>query len=1516
METDKFNNNFFSLNPLPSWIYDHETLEILEVNLTALNHYGYSREEFLTLTLKDLRPPQEVSKLISAHIDIKNREGNIYFGIFTHQKKDGTLFQMEINGHKLDFNDRSCILAVCQDVTKKIEQEEQLLQSERRFKALVQEGADMISIIDADGKYSYTSPTTTAILGITPDEFEGKTIFDFIHPDDIEKAAGYMERISSEGKIIVEPFRLLDSKNEWRWIETVLTNMLDNPAVNGIVANSRDITEQVNAQKQLEANELFNRTVLESSPDCLKVLDKEGRLQYMNFNGLCQMEIDDFGSFKNKNWSTLWGSENEALVKASIDKALSGEPSQFTAFCPTVKGTPKWWDVLVSPVSNSDEPIHQIISVSRDITKQKEEEHQLKLLSSVITNTKDAVLITEAKSFDEPGPRIIYVNEAFTKMTGYEASEVIGKTPRILQGPNSNQEELAKLSKALRNWESCEITTTNYKKNGEEFWINFTVSPVADENGWYTHWIAIERDVTESKRIEEKLMEAKETAEESERKMNEAQKLAHLGSWYYDVINQVSQWSEETYNIWGLDPETTSVEFIDHQKLIHPKDWERFNVVINNAIEKGVPYKMELELVRSDGNYKTVNTIGSPIFDDNNNVIAFRGTTQDISELINTQKELIIAKEKAEKSEHIITLASNLAKIGYWEVDLIKETIFWSDQVYKIYESDPITFTPSIELAINFYREDYRELAQSSFEQCIITGNPYDIEAVIVTANKKEIWVRTTAKAEIIDGVCLRVYGSFQDINDRKEAEESAYAALIEKNNILESISDNFYALDEDFRFSYMNESCSTFLRVDPLEIIGKDIFEAHPNLLDTEFEQNLMHVSETKEYVSFEFYYEPFERWFQENIYPTPSGLSVYFQDITDKKEAEQERNNLQVTLEKSLNEIYIFEAETLNFIYVNRGALLNLGYTEQEIKTLTPLDLKPQYNSTSFKELLTPLLNNEKEKIVFYTYHKRKDGSNYPVEIHLQFVTQVNAKSFLAIVLDITERKKAEEENKFKANLLNNVNQAAIATNIDGIVNYWNKAAENIYGWTHEEAIGKNILDLTPHDKSIGEAKKIMEVLTKGQTWRGELNVRKKNGSKFPALISNSPIYDENSQLSGIIGISSDISEEVKNKELLRNYTQQLELSNERFEKVTEATNDAILDYDVVNNKLFWGRGFQTLFGHSMDETKPSFDFLVSLIHEGDRGRIATKFSQYMQDSTLGSWYEEYRFLRADGSFAFVIDRATFIRDDQGNVIRVIGAMTDISERKNFEHQLVELNESLQTYAKDLERSNEELEQFAFITSHDLQEPLRMISSFMDQLKRKYEDQLDERALEYIYFASDGAKRMKQIILDLLDYSRAGRPRDSLEQVNLSRILSDFKQLRRKIISEKSVTISASELPTIYSYKAGITQVFHSLVDNAIKYSKQGIAPHIEINATEETDEWIFSIKDNGIGIDSEFYDKIFIIFQRLHNRNEYEGTGIGLSIAKKHVEFLGGKIWLESSPGEGTTFYFTISKHKLTH
>ncbi|WKV12423.1 sensor histidine kinase [Marivirga harenae] len=249
-------------------------------------------------------------------------------------------------------------------------------------------------------------------------------------------------------------------------------------------------------------------------------------------------------------------------------------------------------------------------------------------------------------------------------------------------------------------------------------------------------------------------------------------------------------------------------------------------------------------------------------------------------------------------------------------------------------------------------------------------------------------------------------------------------------------------------------------------------------------------------------------------------------------------------------------------------------------------------------------------------------------------------------------------------------------------------------------------------------------------------------------------------------------------------------------------------------------------------------------------------------------------------------------------------IGLENHINEQNRLRNELEKSQDALQL-------KNAELEEYVFVASHDLQEPLRLVSSFMDKLNTKYQGQLDEKALQYIHFASEGATRMKQIILDLLDYSRAGRTTESLEKVDVNQLVSDFIDLRAKVISEKSVTIAADELPVLHVRKDGFTQVLHLLLDNAIKYSKEGTAPQLEIDATEKIEGWRFSIKDNGIGIDPKFFDKIFLIFQQLHNRNEYGGTGVGLSLAKKHVESWGGKIWVESKKGRGAIFYFTVPK-----
>ena len=237
--------------------------------------------------------------------------------------------------------------------------------------------------------------------------------------------------------------------------------------------------------------------------------------------------------------------------------------------------------------------------------------------------------------------------------------------------------------------------------------------------------------------------------------------------------------------------------------------------------------------------------------------------------------------------------------------------------------------------------------------------------------------------------------------------------------------------------------------------------------------------------------------------------------------------------------------------------------------------------------------------------------------------------------------------------------------------------------------------------------------------------------------------------------------------------------------------------------------------------------------------------------------------------------------------------------------------MNDKLKIRAEELANSNVELERFAYVASHDLQEPLRMVSSFLQLLQKKYEPQLDETANKYINLAVDGSNRMKRLINDLLQFSRITSSAIALKSIDTNEILDELQELFKMKLQSCNGKILAENLPIVNADKTPMMQLLQNLISNALKYKSEERDPVIKVSATEGLLEWTFIVEDNGIGIESKFFEKIFVIFQRLHNKNEYSGTGIGLAICKKIVERFNGKIWLESVIGKGSKFYFTIPK-----
>ena len=300
--------------------------------------------------------------------------------------------------------------------------------------------------------------------------------------------------------------------------------------------------------------------------------------------------------------------------------------------------------------------------------------------------------------------------------------------------------------------------------------------------------------------------------------------------------------------------------------------------------------------------------------------------------------------------------------------------------------------------------------------------------------------------------------------------------------------------------------------------------------------------------------------------------------------------------------------------------------------------------------------------------------------------------------------------------------------------------------------------------------------------------------------------------------------------------------------------------------------------------------------VVHHSENPPENCPHSMLLEDGLIHSseLYEE----NLGGHF---IVTASPIKDDEGKLLGSIHIAHDITMRKQIE-------DKVEKHTEDLARSNKELEQFAYVSSHDLKEPLRMITSFLQLLHKRYSNELDEDANEFINYAVDGAKRMNDMINDLLEYSRIGNKERKFEYLQSEKILETAMINLKQSIEDSNANITHDPLPLIYANEHMMIQLFQNLIGNAIKYCGKE-DPTIHISADNKDDEYLFSIMDNGIGIDQKHLDRIFTIFQRLHSRDEYDGTGIGLAISKRILQEHRGKIWVESELGKGSIFYFTI-------
>ncbi|MGH1433827.1 MAG: PAS domain S-box protein [Lewinella sp.] len=760
-------------------------------------------------------------------------------------------------------------------------------------------------------------------------------------------------------------------------------------------------------------------------------------------------------------------------------------------------------------------------------------------------------------------------------------------------------------------------------------------------------------------------------------------------------------------------------------------------------------------------------------------------------------------------------------------------------------------------------------------------------------------------------GKIRRLVGTVQNITSRVLADEQ----LNNRATLLNNLSDAVILTNENYVVRSWNKAAEKMYGWTEKEVIGQRLGAVLPTQYINGEQQEKVAATFSKEGI-----------WNGEVIQKTKGGEELYIlasitalkdeygnttgaigvnRDISDRKRAEialkESEAFHRAVYDNSLNAVLITDnSGKLNSF--NNAASDMLGIKEEALSQMRILDLpitSPSDKKTWFKEILQK--GKEVGELTISLPEQEARVAQY-------YAVQVWENFNMFIFVDITQRKKIEEtlkdrEERFRT-IFNQQFQIMVLLSPEGRVLEINDLPFKVTG-SQKDYIGGYVWE-TPAWVKLPKWQAIIkaQVLKAGQiqeTLIAEDAYINTKGELRWADAAYTAIRNEKGDVKYILVQASDITERKQTLAKLSQTQQELSELTNRFQISTRAAKIGIWDWKVQEDVLIWDETMLEIYGISGKGLSIKIKDWQQYLYPDDLGL----FQEMIRWNSIGQkelLNTEFRIIRTDGAIRYIKAVGSVQRDAQCQVIRIIGTNWDITQEKEAEQERIR--------SRQLEARNKELEQFAYVASHDLQEPLRTVISFVGLLKRGYHDKLDEQGHEYLKFVVDASVRMSQLIKGLLEYSRIGTNRQ-LSLVNINDLIQNIIDDLSAQINQTQANISIKSMPKIMGYETELRLLFQNLVSNAIKFRKAGQSPIIHLGVKDEKSHWLFTVTDQGIGIESAYKEQIFSLFQRLHGIEKYEGTGIGLAHCHKIVDLHGGKIWVESQLHHGSTFFFSISK-----
>jgi|GEM_PF-1066387 len=1046
------------------------------------------------------------------------------------------------------------------------------------------------------------------------------------------------------------------------------------------------------------------------------------------------------------------------------------------------------------------------------------------------------------------------------------------------------------------------------------------------EGGEITGIVAMATDVTEQ-------VLAKNHLAIAEDEMRVALEAANIGYWHVNPMTNSLRCNRKTKELFGLPPD----EEVDLQlalNQIHEEDRQHVVSRIQEALDysSGGLYDISYRVVDSKNkNVSYVRAIGKTYFNEEQKPYRFSGTVQDISAAKAAEEKLRESEQELRKVKDQLELSIRGGNIGTWHWDIKNDVLQWSPQQEMLYGLQPGSFQGTVSAFKDFILpEDLERLSGQIRERDSEEGSSYSFR--IRRTDGAIRWIQNRSKATRNEqGELEYISGINMDVTEEKTIAETLRRSEEKYRGLFENMDQGFCIIEvmfdeagngQDYRFLEYNPRFTEQSGLS--DAVGKTMKDLVPDI-EPYWPQRYGEVVKTGIPIRFSEGSGVMGRWFDVFAFRVGNKedrkVAVLFTDITERKTAEEKlRKQQQFTenlLEAAPSLTYIYDLVDDGNSFASPQVKHLLGYSAEEVQQMgsnfLPSTMHPD-DVPAVQQNLQKLLNDREGEIFTLEYRLQHKQGNwvwlYDRSRVFQRDNDGKPTQLLGVATDITERRLAEEQLHQQQQFTESILQAAPSlTYIFDLLDTSNMFASpqitELLGYAAEEvkAMGSNLLPSLLHPDDVAATNdrftRILSDAT-GDIYEVEYRMRHKNGD-WIWLFDRARVFRRNEQGTPIqiLGVATEITSWKTTEAALRESESRLRTMADTLPQlVWMADADGLVQWQNLRNKEFFGDWY------------PGLQWM-QFLHPDDVERTKTVWDHAV---TTGSEYQiEYRFFdKKTDSYRWFLVIALPLRNTEGKIANWFGTCTDIHDQKLMTERLEAL---VAERTRELQRSNEDLQQFAHVASHDLKEPVRKIRTFINRFEEELGNDVPERGRSYMEKVQRAASRMSAMIDGVLQYSSVDAQQIVAEPVDLNKIIYDVQNDLELSIQQKAATVVCKDLPTIPGSPVLLHQLFYNLVNNSLKFSRAGVAPQIEIYSLIDAKDPVqngfvkIAVDDNGIGFREQDSERIFGTFIRLHSKDQYEGTGLGLALCQKIVERHSGTIRAEGKEGEGARFVITL-------